>query len=102
MSFHLNDVLGAKGEQGLSFLLALIDPGPYRDISYQGPKIRDIREWVELTRRLMLPYYEDYEEARIYMDRADTDGFFDGYPARLIYFPETLQLVIVKYSSADC
>jgi hypothetical protein len=96
MDDYLNRVVGDSGEYTLPFLLFLIDAGPFRETIYQGPKVCDLREWVELTRRLTLPYYE---EARQYMSRADADGLFDGYPEPLIYDPKTLQSVLSKYSS---
>lgn len=85
------------GERGIIQLLMLIDIGPYRDKEYRGPLAKNFREWTELVRRLMIPYYE---EARFCMSRADADGFFDGANEIYIYLPDTLKEIIKLYSHA--
>jgi len=91
MDLPLNEFIG---EPGMVRLLSFIDEGPYREKSFSGPHVKDLREWTELVRRLMLPYYE---EARLYMKEANTDGFFSESSEVLIYHPETLKEVIKLY-----
>lgn len=82
------------GYSGIINLLFLIEAGPYREKHYKGPHIKDFREWTELVRRLTIPHYE---EARFYMKRADSDGFFEGASEIWIYLPKTLRQVIKRY-----
>jgi hypothetical protein len=91
MDLPLSDFIGVNG---MVILLAFIDTGPFLEEPFCGPHVADLREWTELVRRLMLPYYE---EARLYMDRANTDGFFKKSNEALIYFPQTLKEVIRLY-----
>ena len=60
------------GPSGLPHLLTFLDAGEYHQRDYQGPEVRNVREWVELFRRLQLPYYE---EARLYWGRAREAGY---------------------------
>jgi hypothetical protein len=78
----------------MPYLLNLIDPGPLGERGEAAPCVADLREWAELARRLAIPYYE---EARVYFDRAERDGFFDSYLRREISYPEILRRVILKY-----
>jgi hypothetical protein len=60
-------------DEGLIQILWFLDTGLYYAPAYQGPKVKDMREFVELVRRLKLPYYE---EARNYI--FDTPDFDHG------------------------
>lgn len=91
MNFSLNEFVGTPG---MIYLLTFIDTGPFCEEPFNGPHVEDLREWTELFRRLMLPFYE---EARSYMKHANTDGFFKGSNEALIYFPNTLKEVIKSY-----
>ena len=82
------------GVDGMVRLLTFIDTGPFREEPFYGPHVRDLREWTELFRRLMLPYYE---EARSYMGQAHTDGLFNESNEVEIYLPDTLKKVIRRY-----
>src|SRR5262249_16835651 len=83
---HLDQVL----EDGLVRMLVFLDPGPHvRD--YKGPEVRNVREWVELTRRLFVPLYE---EARRHWDAAEADGFFEGHSGVSIYMRSTMERLI--------
>ena len=58
-------------------------------------RVRDVREYVELMRRLALPYYE---EARTLWGLATESGFFEGGGDELwVYAPETLKALIARY-----
>jgi hypothetical protein len=70
------------GSNGLPKLLMLLDPGPPHLPEIRRPGVRDVGEWVELFRRLHIPYYE---EARLYWDRAEDDGDFDDANALWLY-----------------
>jgi hypothetical protein len=76
-------------------LLSFIDPGPHVEREYAGPKVADLREWTEFARRLTIPYYE---QARLYLDRAAREGFFNNSYEPEIYYPATLKRVIDRYS----
>lgn len=82
------------GSNGVPGLLMLLDPGPRHLPEFTGPGVRDVREWVELFRRLHIPYYE---EARLYWDRAEKDGYFDGANELCMYLPDNLKQLIERY-----
>ena len=91
----LDTFLGGKDRQRvMPLLLSFVDEGPYLQPSYNGPRVEDLREWVDLTRRLTIPYYE---EARQYMDRAKAGGSFVGGDSAM-YHPANLQGFIKDYS----
>lgn len=52
MSQHLRDF---TGEAKMAHILSLIDVGSYHDPDFGGPRVRDVREYVELVRRLTIP-----------------------------------------------
>ena len=54
---------GYVGKDNLPALLAFLDPGEVIASTYHGPDLKDMREFVEIIRRLHVPYYE---EARLY------------------------------------
>jgi len=54
------------GVHGLLVLSSWIDVGKWHNPNYDGPHVRDLREWTSLFRRLHIPYYE---EARHYTGR---------------------------------
>lgn len=88
---HLDHIVALDG---IAFLLGLIDGGPHFDGVYKGPRVKNLREWVELFRRLAVPYYE---EARLYWERAAADGFFSGMGEEVAYCPTTLKALIEQY-----
>ena len=81
------------GDEGKVRFLSLIDPGPDFIQDYRN-HIADIRLFLEIFRRLQIPYYE---EARLYWDMAQADGFFDGANEVLTYMPRTLQRIVEEY-----
>jgi hypothetical protein len=93
---HLSYFVGAEG---MVRLLAKLDVGPIIDPQRISriPGVRDIREFAEYFRRLMLPHYE---EARTYFEAANSDGFFEGMNEYRVYQQETLQMIIEKYGRA--
>jgi hypothetical protein len=90
----LIDFLGVRG---LVQLYRFLDVGPYHSRNYKAPDIpiNEIRSFVEFWRRLTIPFYE---EARLYWDVADGDGFFDGMNEILMYLPETCEHIVKKYA----
>lgn len=66
----LQSFLGSNGPAGL---LRFIDRDPLSE-NYDGPYCSDLREWAELTKRLMVPYYE---EGRLHIGQAVEDGLLD-------------------------
>lgn len=88
---YLTQFLDGKG---MARLLKFLDAGPYHEPDYNGPRVADMREFVELMRRLTIPYYE---EARLYWDRAERDGFFAGANEIWLYLPDNLETLIERY-----
>lgn len=82
------------GDEGKVRLLSMFDPGPEFCDEYVE-RIADIRMYLEVYRRLQIPYYE---EARLYWDRARHDGFFAGANEVWTYLPRVLKSVIEEYS----
>ena len=81
----------------IEFLRELLDV-LYHDPNYGGPRVEDIREFIEFARRLALPYYE---EARLYWPKAEQDGFFDGANEIWIYLPITLEKLVRTYGASS-
>jgi hypothetical protein len=94
---HDLDLTQFLGPDGLVEMLAFLDPGPYHVPKFDGPRVRDVREFVEVFRRLHVPYYE---EARLYWERARHDGFFVDMNEVLIFLPFTLKSLVEKYGRA--
>jgi len=82
------------GADGMPVILAFLDVGPHHREEYKGPEVRSVREWMEVFRRLHLAYYE---EARLYWDAAEADGYFSGGNEHWIYLPDTLKRLIEQY-----
>lgn len=90
LSSDLNAFIGA---QGIVQMLSLIDPG--RDfIPEYHEYIGNMRLFVEIFRRLQIPYYE---EARLYWNKAIADGYFNEANEIWSYLPENLKVLITKY-----
>jgi hypothetical protein len=87
----LREFLGAHG---LVVLLSKVDVGSFHDPDRRTRPAKDLREWATLVRRLHLPYYE---EARLYFDRAESDGFWDGANEIYVYMPANLRGLIEHY-----
>jgi hypothetical protein len=86
------------GENGLSMLYAMVDPGPHFSDGDDVPEVVDFREYMEFLRRLTIPYYE---EARIYWSDAKLDGFFSDGNEYWTYLPSTLQWLIRDYGATN-
>lgn len=92
---HLEEYVGASG---LIVMLAFLDPGPLLARKYKGPEVRDVRDWVEIVRRLHLPYYE---EARLYWRRAASDGLFEDANEVSPYSADALKTIIQQYRDKE-
>ena len=89
---HLNYFLGPDG---LQYLLAMLDVGRILDPSAERlPAITDLPSFVEVFRRLHIPYYE---EARLYFGDALQDGHFARHNEVAIFLPETCKAIIERY-----
>jgi hypothetical protein len=75
-------------------LLRFLDEGPYHEPDYKGPSVENLREYVELLRRLTIPYYE---EARLYWHEAMEFGFFEGENPISLYDPNTMKRLIMSF-----
>ena len=75
-------------------VLKFLDIGPYHDPDYKETNLPDIREYVELVRRLTIPHYE---EARHYWAEAVEGGFFHGANEGRIYNVKNLKQLIAIY-----
>ena len=91
---HLNDFLGPNG---LQYLLAMLDVGRILDPSAERlPAIPDLPSFVEVFRRLHIPFYE---EARLYFGDALQDGYFADHNEVNIFLPETCKAIIERYEN---
>jgi len=88
----VRDLIGIRG---LVNLTSWIDVGEWHDPQYSGPRVRDLREWTTLFRRLFIPYYEEARHC--------TDGLRDelGGAANAVglYLPETLKRIIEEHEA---
>jgi len=85
-----------SGEKVHAFLYKFLDVGPYHQEKFEKHSIKDLREYVELMRRLTIPYYE---EARQFWNKAMEDGYFGDSNEVYIYIPENLKNMIKNYST---
>lgn len=83
------------GEHGLIVLLSLVDPGAHFVEEWKGPYVSNLREWVELVKRLQVPYYE---EARQHFPEMSAEGFMSDTNEVALYLPDNLQVIIERYS----
>lgn len=90
---HLHHVLDNR----MPFLLHFLDLGDFHQPDFKGPRVADVREWVEFTRRLTIPYYE---EARLYWNKAIDAGYFDGANEIKIYTEDFLKGLIDEFGNA--
>jgi hypothetical protein len=81
------------GPDGLVRLLMFLDVGPIHDPDGM-PQIRNTREYVELFRRLQLPYYE---EARTRLPIAQSEGSFQSANEVWPYLQSTLKELVERY-----
>jgi hypothetical protein len=76
-------------------LLMHLDVGAYHNPNYVGPRVGDMRNYVEIFRRLTIPYYE---EARLCWEDGIEGGDFDMHNEVSIFQEEFLKELIRKYS----
>lgn len=74
------------GEKGYVYLLSFLDLGPDVIPEYKGPRVKDIREFIEFMKRLTIPYYE---EARLYFNNLEDNS--------ISYHQEELKKIIKIY-----
>jgi hypothetical protein len=67
----LNDILQNNSEDAMATLLPFLDEGEFHQTIYRGSLAKNMREFVEIMRRLTIKYYE---EARLYMNDEDLNG----------------------------
>ncbi len=84
------------GTQGLIELTSWIDLGEWHQEEYDGPGVKNLREWTTLFRRLHLPYFE---EARNYTEEMgkERDG---GANDIALYMPEVLKGIVEANEAA--
>ncbi|MBA7711237.1 hypothetical protein ES703_120192 [subsurface metagenome] len=86
-SLPLSYVVGSAGRSaGLGYFLFSIVLAEKKEVY----KLADIEEYIEIIRRLYLPYWE---EARLYWDNALKYGFHDGCD----FSEDMLLSIIMKY-----
>lgn len=74
------------GPDGLAKLLSMFDRS-----------FEDQQEFIEIIRRLHIPYYE---EARIYWHVAEDAGYFDGANEYYPYLQDSLKTLIERYEKS--
>lgn len=89
---HLHHFLSE--DYKMANILKFLDIGPIHDPDYKGTSLTDIREYVEIVRRLTIPHYE---EARKYWAEAREDGFFQDANELWIYGVKNLKQLIDTY-----
>lgn len=91
------DLESFLGHHGLVEVLSFIDAGPYHlpDFSL---RVSNIRKWADFVKRLQLPYYE---QARMFWNRASSDGYFGDSNEIYIYTPGNLKRMIEHYNKID-
>lgn len=100
--YHYSNYLGRQdidlsyftGSSKMAHIFSLIDVGPYHNPEFDGPIVKNIREFVEFARRLTIPYFE---EARKFWPNALEDGYFSGENEVSIYSPDFLKRLIERY-----
>ncbi len=85
------------GDDGKIHLLTLLDIGKYHNPEFTLLS-NNIRKWIDLFMRFQVPYYE---EARRYLDKANSDGIFDGAMENYMYLPNNLKKVIEYYQNKE-
>jgi hypothetical protein len=90
---HLTAMLGSRG---IVDLLSMMDVGAYHDPDARHiGGVTDVRNWVEVFRRLHVPYYE---EARLHFKKARANGDLDGVNEVALYLPDTLRQIVEDYA----
>lgn len=89
--WHLDEFM----KDGMIRYLGFLDVGRYHEPEYGGPRVRDMREFVEFLRRLSVPYYE---EARQYWSQGIADGAFEGLSETNVYEEGFLKELIRWYA----
>lgn len=90
---HLNE-FASDGVAGR--LLNFLSVEPHTEREGAEPYIHSLQEWVEISRRLLLPYYE---EGRLYIAKGKADDFLsDPNNPAYIYSPSVLKRLVEKYS----
>ena len=84
------------GQDSLNRIYSFLDAGVFIYPNNDGPRIGNIREYVDFMRRLTIP---NYEEARQYMQDAEEDNLFDGANETGIYSQRKLLEIIDRYST---
>lgn len=92
---HLEDYLN---EDGHLHLLSMLHPGDYASDKYDGPRVLEMGEFMEIYRRLTIPLYED---ARQYFAQAKNDGFLDSTNDVTLYRERMLTSIIENYSKKE-
>ncbi|MFI5298378.1 MAG: hypothetical protein ACHREM_09790 [Polyangiales bacterium] len=81
------------GTRGLIHGFGMLDAGLHHQPRFSGTRVRDVREWTELMRRLHLPYFE---EARHFWTPASA-GYFGDVSEEKIYQPTYLRQLIEHF-----
>jgi hypothetical protein len=89
---HLHSFLNE--DYKMAKILKFLDIGSIHDPDYKGTSITDLREYVEIVRRLTIPHYE---EARKYWAEALEDGFFQDANEISVYGINNLKQLISIY-----
>jgi hypothetical protein len=93
---HLDTMLGARG---IVDLLSMIDVGKFHDPEGRHVgSVKDVRNWVEVFRRLHVPYYE---EARRYLNEARANGDLEGINEVALYLPDFLESLVERYGDVE-
>ncbi len=78
-----------------SLIFSFLDEGEILTPTGIAVEIKDVREYTDFVKRILIPYYE---EARIYFDEAKIDGFFDGDNEYFVYSSSKMKEIVEKYT----
>lgn len=87
-SMALRDFLGVEG---LNKILSMLTYGPLSGAAGQNPGVADMDEFVDLVRRVQIPYYE---EARRRFGEQDVQDHWQGANEVRPYMQDALQAII--------
>jgi hypothetical protein len=89
---HLDAMIGPDG---MASMLSLLDRrAPGERVITGSFEAKAIADWVHIVRRMFTPNFED---ARMYFEKAEDDGFFAGCNEVWPYTQDTLLEIIRRY-----
>ena len=88
------------GPEGLTYLLSKLSIGPIAQNGekHQVSRLPDLDEYVDFTRRVQIPYYE--EARKLFGTQSIQDDFYDANE-HMPYWPDRLERMISSYGDDE-